>query len=74
VSVGANGKVWAVAADGSAFLRHGVTEVAPAGQLWLHVAAPKDSARLREVEVGKHSVWALDSDNKLYLRQEVTHV
>ncbi len=79
VSAGAGGKVWVVAKDGSAFLRHGITETAPTGQLWLHVPQPAGGAdfalRLASVGVdGGGSVWAVDAGNRLHRRQEVTHV
>lgn len=34
-------QVWALATDGSAFLRHGVSDVAPTGQFWLQVHQPQ---------------------------------
>ena len=44
-----NYKVWAVGRDGSVFLRHGISDVAPTGQLWLQVHAPSHLAPIRFV-------------------------
>jgi tectonin beta-propeller repeat-containing protein 1 len=66
-------KVWAVATDGSAFLRHGITDVAPVGQLWLQLHPPA-SSELRNVSAGDNSLWALDTCGRLWFRQEVNAV
>lgn len=40
-------KVWAVGRDGSVFLRHGISDVAPTGQLWLQVHGPSSQVPIR---------------------------
>ena len=68
-------KVWAVAKDGSAaFLRHGITNVAPTGQLWLQVHLPMGNSPFKSVTGGDSAFWALDVTGKLWYRQEVTPV
>ena len=79
ISVGAAGKVWALAKDGSAFIRLGVSEQVPQGQHWLQVQPPQNGpdSGLRYISVGGLNgtlVWAIDGAQRLYLRQEVTHV
>ena len=66
-------KVWAVAKDGTAFLRHGVTDVAPTGQLWLQVHAPLGS-RLKSVSGNDNAMFGLDDYGKLWYRNEITPV
>ena len=66
-------KVWVVAKDRTAFLRHGITEVAPAGQLWLQVHPPS-SSDLKSVSGGDDSLWALDKSGRAYYRQGITPV
>ena len=66
-------KVWAVAKDGSAFLRHGITDVAPMGQLWLQIHPPY-GIPLKSVAGGDDSLWGQDVNGKLWCRQEVTVV
>ena len=66
-------KVWGVTKEGSAFLRHGITEVAPTGQLWLQLHPPS-GATLKAVTAGDWTLWALDTSGRLWLRQEITPV
>ena len=64
-----------MAKDGSAaFLRHGVTNVAPTGQLWLQVHLPLGNSPMKSVSGGDSAFWALDVTGKLWYRQEVTPV
>ena len=64
-----------MAKDGSAaFLRHGVTNVAPTGQLWLQVHLPLGNSPMKSASGGDSAFWALDVTGKLWYRQEVTPV
>ena len=77
VSAGSGGRVWALSTDGSAFLRHGATDLVPRGQFWLQVHQPYagPDGMLKTISVGGPGfVWALDAMNRLYLRQEVTAI
>ena len=75
IGEGPNGdlKVWAVGKDGSSFLRHGVTDVAPTGQIWLQMHPPSGT-KLKTLSAGSNTLWALDVNDKLYQRQEITPV
>ena len=66
-------KVWTVAKDGSLFLRHGITDVAPTGQIWM-VVHPPNSVGIKNVSAGDQSVWALDHHGKVWYRQEISPV
>ena len=64
-----------MAKDGSAaFLRHGITNVAPTGQLWIQVHLPLGNSPMKSVSGGDSAFWALDVTGKLWYRQEVTPV
>ena len=67
-------KVWAVSRDGSAFLRHGITDVAPTGQLWIQVHPPSGSSGLKSVSGGDSSLWGLETSGRLWYRQEISPV
>lgn len=67
-------KVWVVAKDGSVFLRHGITDVAPTGQFWLQVHAPVTSGELKSISGGDNALWALDHGGKLWYRQDISPV
>ncbi|XP_037079904.1 tectonin beta-propeller repeat-containing protein-like [Pollicipes pollicipes] len=70
VSCGGHGRVWAVAHDGTARLRYGVSADLPLGTGWAHVEAP-EGRRLRQISAGDSAVWAVDENNSLYWRQEI---
>ncbi len=41
------------------------------GQLWIQVHPPNSSTKLRMITVGDaNHVWALDTSDRLYMRQE----
>ena len=65
-------QVWAIASDGSAFLRHNVSQnMMPSGSVWFHVEPPKKSCALVRISVGQTSVWAVDEKNRLWFRAEI---
>ena len=55
------------------FLRHGITDVAPTGQIWIQVHPP-NSIGLKNISGGDESVWALDHHGKVWYRQEINPV
>lgn len=63
--------VWAIAKDGSAFLRHGLSRTSPAGTVWFHTEAPRPHCPLKQIAVGRHSVWAIDEKKRLWFREEI---
>ena len=69
-------QVWAIAKDGSVFLRHGITDVAPTGQIWIQAHPPGYGigSGLKSVTGGDQSLWALDHNGKVWYRQEITPV
>ena len=69
-------QVWAIAKDGSVFLRHGITDVAPTGQIWIQAHPPGSGigSGLKSVTGGDQSLWALDHNGKVWYRQEITPV
>lgn len=63
--------VWAIARDGSAFLRHGISKTSPSGTVWFHTESPRPQCPLKQITVGKRSVWAIDAKNRLWFREEI---
>jgi hypothetical protein len=56
-------KVWAVGRDGSVFLRHGISDVAPTGQLWLQVHGPSSQVPIR---LDHCDIFKSDSDFEIH--------
>ncbi|XP_070581282.1 tectonin beta-propeller repeat-containing protein 1-like isoform X2 [Ptychodera flava] len=70
ISVGGNYRVWGIAKDGSAYLRNSVNPSNVAGDCWFHVPPPHVS--LRQVSVGMAAVYAVDTNNGLWYRKDIT--
>ncbi|XP_043220428.1 tectonin beta-propeller repeat-containing protein 1-like isoform X1 [Amphibalanus amphitrite] len=73
ISCGGHGCVWAVARDGTARLRCGVTAQRPLGTGWAQVEHP-EGRKLKHVSAGQSAVWAVDDSHRLYWRQEINPV
>ncbi|XP_070707337.1 tectonin beta-propeller repeat-containing protein 1 isoform X1 [Pempheris klunzingeri] len=71
ISVGAASQVWAIARDGSAFYRGSVSQQSPAGDSWYHIPSPSKQ-KLKQVSVGRTSVYTVDENSNLWYRQGVT--
>ena len=74
ISVGGdqhNTHVWAIARDGSAFLRHGISRTQLSGTVWFHTESPRPHCPLKQITVGKSSVWAVDEKKRLWFREEI---
>ncbi|XP_028844606.1 tectonin beta-propeller repeat-containing protein 1-like [Denticeps clupeoides] len=71
ISIGAAYQVWAIARDGSAFYRGSVSPQNPAGDCWYHIPSPCRQ-KLRQVCVGRASVYTVDENGNLWYRQGVT--
>ncbi|KAM6964116.1 tectonin beta-propeller repeat-containing protein 1 isoform 3-T3 [Tautogolabrus adspersus] len=71
VSIGAASQVWAIARDGSAFYRGSVSSQNPAGDSWYHIPSPSKQ-KLKQVSVGRTSVYTVDENSNLWYRQGVT--
>ncbi|XP_060883536.1 tectonin beta-propeller repeat-containing protein 1 isoform X4 [Labrus mixtus] len=71
VSIGAASHVWAIARDGSAFYRGSVSSQNPAGDCWYHIPSPSKQ-KLKQVSVGRTSVYTVDENSNLWYRQGVT--
>ncbi|NXE47050.1 TCPR1 protein, partial [Casuarius casuarius] len=71
VSIGAFYQVWAIARDGSAFYRGSVSPKKPAGDCWYHIPSPQKQ-KLKQVSVGRTSVFVLDKNGNLWYRQGIT--
>uniref|UniRef100_A0A8C3KSH1 Tectonin beta-propeller repeat-containing protein 1 n=1 Tax=Calidris pygmaea TaxID=425635 RepID=A0A8C3KSH1_9CHAR len=71
VSIGAFYQVWAIARDGSAFYRGSVSPQKPAGDCWYHIPSPQKQ-KLKQVSVGRTSVFVLDKNGNLWYRQGIT--
>ncbi|CAG0914642.1 unnamed protein product [Notodromas monacha] len=70
ISFGRYGKVWAVAKNGSVYLRHGITQSCPEGELWLHLECPSET-KLVQISAGSSEVWVVDEAHRLYRRKDV---
>uniref|UniRef100_A0A668AUP3 Tectonin beta-propeller repeat-containing protein 1 n=1 Tax=Myripristis murdjan TaxID=586833 RepID=A0A668AUP3_9TELE len=71
ISIGAANQVWAIARDGSAFYRGSVSPQSPAGDCWFHIPSPSKQ-KLKQVSVGRTSVYTVDENGNLWYRQGVT--
>ncbi|KAM4525259.1 tectonin beta-propeller repeat-containing protein 1 isoform 2-T2 [Odontesthes bonariensis] len=71
ISIGAASQVWAIARDGSAFYRGSVSPQSPAGDSWYHIPSPAKQ-KLKQVSVGRTSVYTVDENGNLWYRQGVT--
>ncbi|XP_056627242.1 tectonin beta-propeller repeat-containing protein 1 [Triplophysa dalaica] len=71
ISIGAVHQVWAIAKDGSAFYRGSVSVQDPAGDCWYHIPSPAGQ-KLKQVSVGRTSVYTVDENGNLWYRQGVT--
>ncbi|XP_030645886.1 tectonin beta-propeller repeat-containing protein 1 [Chanos chanos] len=71
ISIGGGHQVWAIARDGAVFYRGSVSVQNPAGECWYHIPSPPRQT-LRQVSVGRTSVYAVDENNNLWYRQGLT--
>ncbi|XP_067225683.1 tectonin beta-propeller repeat-containing protein 1 [Chanodichthys erythropterus] len=71
ISIGGVHQVWAIAKDGSAFYRGSVSAQNPAGDCWYHIPSPTGQ-KLKQVSVGRTSVYTVDENGNLWYRHGVT--
>uniref|UniRef100_A0A6Q2XQ74 Tectonin beta-propeller repeat-containing protein 1 n=1 Tax=Esox lucius TaxID=8010 RepID=A0A6Q2XQ74_ESOLU len=71
ISIGGGHQVWAIAWDGAVFYRGSVSASNPAGECWYHIPSPPRQS-LRQLSVGRTSVYAVDENSNLWYRQGLT--
>ncbi|CAM4709154.1 unnamed protein product [Leuciscus chuanchicus] len=71
ISIGGVHQVWAIAKDGSAFYRGSVSAQNLAGDCWYHIPSPTGQ-KLKQVSVGRTSVYTVDENGNLWYRHGVT--
>ncbi|XP_040048008.2 tectonin beta-propeller repeat-containing protein 1 [Gasterosteus aculeatus] len=71
ISIGGANQVWAIAKDGEVFYRGSVSPQNPAGECWYHIPCPPRQT-LRQLSVGRTSVFAVDDNSNLWFRQGLT--
>ncbi|XP_029692376.1 tectonin beta-propeller repeat-containing protein 1 isoform X1 [Takifugu rubripes] len=71
ISIGGACQVWAIARDGAVFYRGSVSQQNPAGECWYHIPPPPRQM-LRQLSVGRTSVFAVDENGNLWYRQGLT--
>ncbi|KAG5262500.1 hypothetical protein AALO_G00275800 [Alosa alosa] len=71
ISIGAVHQVWAIARDGSTFYRGSVSAQNLAGDCWYHIPPPAKQ-KLKQVSVGRTSVYAVDENGNLWYRHGLT--
>ncbi|KAL2101174.1 hypothetical protein ACEWY4_002935 [Coilia grayii] len=71
ISIGGGHQVWAIARDNSVFYRGSVSAQNPAGDCWYHIPSPPKQD-LKQLSVGRTSVYAVDMNGNLWYRQGVT--
>uniref|UniRef100_A0A0P6H8Z5 Tectonin beta-propeller repeat-containing protein n=1 Tax=Daphnia magna TaxID=35525 RepID=A0A0P6H8Z5_9CRUS len=74
LSIGVEGRVWAITSLGAPALRHRVTNTNPDGVAWLLMDRPEGSATLRQISAGDTQVWAVDSQDRLYRRKDIVPI
>ncbi|XP_012681012.2 tectonin beta-propeller repeat-containing protein 1 isoform X2 [Clupea harengus] len=71
ISIGGGHQVWAIARDNSVFYRGSVSAQNPAGDCWYHIPSPPKQ-NLKQLSVGRTSVYAVDENGNLWYRHGVT--
>uniref|UniRef100_A0A8C2JFV8 Tectonin beta-propeller repeat containing 1b n=1 Tax=Cyprinus carpio TaxID=7962 RepID=A0A8C2JFV8_CYPCA len=71
ICIGGGHQVWAIARDGAVFYRGSVSAHNPAGECWYHIPSPPKQT-LKQVSVGRTSVYAVDENSNLWYRQGLT--
>ncbi|XP_046888436.1 tectonin beta-propeller repeat-containing protein 1 [Hypomesus transpacificus] len=71
ISIGGAHQVWAIGREGSTFYRGSVSVQNPAGECWYHIPSPAKQ-KLKQVSVGRTSVYTVDENGNLWYRQGVT--
>ncbi|XP_056107468.1 tectonin beta-propeller repeat-containing protein 1 [Rhinichthys klamathensis goyatoka] len=71
ICIGGGHQVWAIARDGAVFYRGSVSALNPAGECWYHIPSPPRQM-LKQVSVGRTSVYAVDENSNLWYRQGLT--
>ncbi|XP_062294027.1 tectonin beta-propeller repeat-containing protein 1 isoform X2 [Scomber scombrus] len=71
ISIGGANQVWAIAKDGAVFYRGSVSAQNPAGECWYHIPSPSKQT-LKQLSVGRTSVFAVDENSNLWYRQGLT--
>ncbi|KAI2666607.1 Tectonin beta-propeller repeat-containing protein 1 [Labeo rohita] len=71
ICIGGGHQVWAIARDGAVFYRGSVSAHNPAGECWYHIPSPPKQM-LKQVSVGRTSVYAVDENSNLWYRQGLT--
>uniref|UniRef100_A0A673KRV8 Tectonin beta-propeller repeat containing 1b n=1 Tax=Sinocyclocheilus rhinocerous TaxID=307959 RepID=A0A673KRV8_9TELE len=71
ICIGGGHQVWAIARDGAVFYRGSVSAHNPAGECWYHLPSPPKQT-LKQVSVGRTSVYAVDENSNLWYRQGLT--
>ncbi|KAL0993124.1 hypothetical protein UPYG_G00103560 [Umbra pygmaea] len=71
ICIGGGHQVWAIARDGAVFYRGSVSASNPAGECWYHIPSPPRQ-NLRQLSVGRTSVYAVDENSNLWYRQGLT--
>ncbi|XP_051989161.1 tectonin beta-propeller repeat-containing protein 1-like [Xyrauchen texanus] len=71
ICIGGGHQVWAITRDGAVFYRGSVSAHNPAGECWYHISSPLRQT-LKQVSVGRTSVYAVDENSNLWYRQGLT--
>lgn len=69
-------RVWATAVDGTACLRNGISRNKLEGISWFYVEPPRSKSKgsfcpLEQISVGKLSVFAIDKNKQLWIREKI---
>uniref|UniRef100_A0ABM0LVI4 Tectonin beta-propeller repeat-containing protein 1 n=1 Tax=Saccoglossus kowalevskii TaxID=10224 RepID=A0ABM0LVI4_SACKO len=70
ISVGGGYRVWGIAKDGSVYLRNGINPNNVPGDCWFHISPPH--VPLKQLSAGKTSVFAVDINDGLWFRKDIT--
>jgi hypothetical protein len=53
-------------------IRSQITRDSPYGSAWIYIQTPENCNGLRQVQLGRNSVWMLDNQGKVYFRAGIT--
>jgi hypothetical protein len=68
----ASGQLCTITNQGEALLRLNITRESPFGNGWKHIQNPANCCGLKQIGLGKSSIWALDNPGNVYFRAGIT--
>lgn len=58
--------------QGGALARKGISRATPMGTGWIGVEQPREKAGIREISIGRNTVWVVDYEDYVFYRAGVS--